>query len=98
MAGAEPLETLRSLERLGVRLVLDDFGTGYSSLSYLQHFPLHTLKLDRSFVSALGSNGGSPIVGAVVSMARALGLTVVAEGIETPEQLAQVRRLGCHQA
>jgi EAL domain-containing protein (putative c-di-GMP-specific phosphodiesterase class I) len=93
------IETLRELKALGVRLHLDDFGTGYSSLSYLKRFPLDALKLDRSFIAGLGADTQeSAIVAAVVEMARALGLTVIAEGVETEEQLASLRALGCELA
>ena len=91
-----PAETLTRLKGLGLSLILDDFGTGYSSLSYLQHFPLSGLKIDRSFVAALGgANGDGAIVDAILRMARALDLEVVAEGLETGEHLDSLRRLGC---
>jgi diguanylate cyclase (GGDEF)-like protein len=90
------VETLGRLKRLGVHLAIDDFGTGYSSLSYLQLFPVDTVKVDRSFVSRMGDSGGSDvIVAAVVGLATALGLDVVAEGVETAEQLEALRILGC---
>jgi diguanylate cyclase (GGDEF)-like protein len=90
------VETLGRLKRLGVHLAIDDFGTGYSSLSYLQLFPVDTVKVDRSFVSRMGDSGGSDvIVAAVVGLATALGLDVVAEGVETAEQLEALRLLGC---
>ena len=80
----------------GVALVLDDFGQGYSSLSYLKRFPLAAVKIDRAFVEGLcDSAADQAIVRSVVSLARELDMTVTAEGIETPEQLAHVRRLGC---
>ncbi len=91
-----PLRTLEELRAMGVRLALDDFGTGYSSLSYLRRFALDTLKVDRSFVRDLGSDPhATPLVEAVVSMAGALGLAVVAEGVETEAQRAQLAALGC---
>jgi EAL domain-containing protein (putative c-di-GMP-specific phosphodiesterase class I) len=91
-----PEQSLRKLKDLGVRLVLDDFGTGYSSLGYLRRFPLDAIKLDRSFVEHLGDRStDATIVRAVVEMAAALGLDVVAEGVETADQLAAVRALGC---
>ena len=90
------IERLRGLRSLGVRLVLDDFGTGYSSLSYLRRLPLDTIKIDRSFVSGMGTDEADlPIVQAVISLAHGLHVDVVAEGIETPEQLARLVELGC---
>ncbi|PYQ50867.1 MAG: diguanylate cyclase [Acidobacteria bacterium] len=90
------LEILTGLKQMGVRISIDDFGTGYSSLSYLKEFPIDTVKIDQSFVRDLsqGSNDGA-IVSAVISMARALKLHVVAEGVETEEQLAILRREHC---
>jgi EAL domain-containing protein (putative c-di-GMP-specific phosphodiesterase class I) len=90
--------TLEALRAAGVVAALDDFGTGYSSLSYLHRFPLHTLKIDRSFVSALhqGEHGGSTaVVRAVLAMARTLGMDVVAEGVETDEQRDCLLEIGC---
>ena len=85
---------LEELRRSGVRLSLDDFGTGYSSLSHLDRLPVHTVKLDRSFVAALDApNGNAAIVRAVQGIAEALGLSVVAEGVETPAQLSTLRAL-----
>ncbi len=93
---ASALEVLRSLKEIGVLLAIDDFGTGYSSLSYLQRFPLDVLKVDRLFVEALGVNAeAEEIVSAVINLAHALGLTVVAEGVETSEQLRILRSLEC---
>ncbi len=94
--GIAPEATMTVLRRMGVRLALDDFGTGYSSMSYLQRFHLDVLKLDRAFVAGLGSGGrDDAITGAVVTMAGALGMAVVAEGIETPTQLTALQELGC---
>jgi diguanylate cyclase (GGDEF)-like protein/PAS domain S-box-containing protein len=91
--------TLQALNELGVRLVLDDFGTGYSSLAYLNRFPFHALKIDRSFVDALGiEQEATAIVEAVIGMAQALSLEVIAEGVESEVQLAELRRLGCDYA
>jgi diguanylate cyclase (GGDEF)-like protein/PAS domain S-box-containing protein len=90
------IRALQALRELGVKLVLDDFGTGYSSLSYLKHLPLDTIKIDRSFVSELtGDDANVAIVQAVISLAHGLGIDVVAEGIETAEQLARLRELMC---
>ena len=76
--------------------MIDDFGTGYSSRTYLKRFPVDALKIDRSFVSGLGRDPeDTAICTAIVSLAHALGLQAVAEGIETPEQLAELRVLGC---
>ncbi len=93
---ATELETLR---RTGVSISLDDFGTGYSSMSYLKAFPIDALKIDRSFVSSHGASIGDPeIVRSLIVLAKSLGLAVVAEGVETPEQEAQLRELGCTKA
>ena len=87
---------LATLSELGVELAIDDFGTGYSSLSYLRHFPIDTLKVDRSFVEGLGERADDrALVTAITSMAHALDLTVVAEGVETPAQLSALRELDC---
>lgn len=89
------LQVLQALKGLGVSLAIDDFGTGYSSLGYLQRFPLDILKVDKSFVDGLEHGQGTEIVAAVVNLAHALGLVVVAEGVEQPVQLEALRRLGC---
>ena len=93
------VDALEALKALGVRLGLDDFGTGYSSLGYLRRFPLDVLKLDRSFVSELGAEAAADsIIAAVIEMARALGMEVVAEGVETEAQHSTLERLGCQLA
>jgi diguanylate cyclase (GGDEF)-like protein len=87
---------LRTLKDVGVQIALDDFGTGYSSLSHLRRFPVDSLKIDRAFVRNLPSNAEDAIiVGLVIDMGKGLNIRVVAEGVETPEQLASLRRLGC---
>ncbi|HEX4669080.1 MAG TPA: EAL domain-containing protein [Solirubrobacterales bacterium] len=96
---ATAIVSLEELNEIGVRLVLDDFGTGYSSLAYLNRFPFHALKIDRSFVDALGiEQERTAIVEAIIGMARALSLEVIAEGVENEVQLAELSRLGCDYA
>jgi diguanylate cyclase (GGDEF)-like protein/PAS domain S-box-containing protein len=89
-------KTLDDLKGLGVRLALDDFGTGYSSLSYLKRFPFDAVKVDRSFVDGLGTDPyDSALVAAIMAMADALDLDVIAEGVETEDQLAHLTKLHC---
>ena len=88
---------LNELASLGVLLALDDFGTGYSSLGYLTRFPLHILKLDKSFIGGIPFNSKQGTISqAIIGLGRNLGLEVVAEGIETPAQLDFVLNEGCH--
>ncbi len=92
----EMVKRIVDLHELGVRIALDDFGSGYSNLGYLQRFPFDKLKIDRSFVTALGqSANGGVIVQAIVALGRALGLTVLVEGVETEEQRVLLRLAGC---
>jgi EAL domain-containing protein (putative c-di-GMP-specific phosphodiesterase class I) len=90
---------LRLLRDAGVKVGLDDFGTGYSSLSYLRMFPLDFVKVDRSFIHELGVGATErAIVGSIIDLAHALGMAVVAEGVESREQLDQLVGLGCDRA
>jgi diguanylate cyclase (GGDEF)-like protein/PAS domain S-box-containing protein len=93
------ISTLRELKALGVGISIDDFGTGFSSLAYLKRFPLDELKIDKTFVDGLGQDPeDTAIVAAVMGMAHALNLRVVAEGVETADQVARLRTLGCDEA
>jgi diguanylate cyclase len=97
--GPELLESLLGLRALGVRLAIDDFGTGYSSLAYLTRLPVQIIKLDRIFSDGLGGTGfNDAIVALTVQLAHQLNLTVVAEGVETPDALDALRRQGCDAA
>lgn len=90
------IATLQELKGLGVTFAIDDFGTGYSSLSYLKSFPVDTLKIDKSFIDGLGADSEDAVlVSAIIDMAHALGLQIVAEGVETAFQLALLRGMGC---
>jgi len=90
------IATLRQFKEMGIYSSMDDFGTGYSSLSYLQRMPLHTLKIDRAFVKDIGKNGeNGEIARAIVAMAHSLGMNVIAEGVETEEQLQFLSAQGC---
>jgi EAL domain-containing protein (putative c-di-GMP-specific phosphodiesterase class I) len=97
MSDAESVtHILAQLRSLGVGLHLDDFGTGYSSLSYLHRFPIDTLKIDRSFISRMGGGSeNSEIARAIVTLAHSLGMEVIAEGVETEQQLAELKALKC---
>jgi diguanylate cyclase (GGDEF)-like protein/PAS domain S-box-containing protein len=90
------LSTLESLKQRGIEISIDDFGTGYSSLSYLKRFPIHTLKIDKSFVDNLdGKHSDDSIVKAIIQIAHSLGMAVIAEGVETPIQRERLQKLGC---
>ena len=90
------IEQLNKLCQLGVSVAIDDFGTGYSSLSYLHRFPIHTVKIDQSFVKEIHEeNGHYPVILAIISIARGLGLNLIAEGVETEEQARYLRSNGC---
>jgi EAL domain-containing protein (putative c-di-GMP-specific phosphodiesterase class I) len=87
--------SLLAIRALGVTIAIDDFGTGFSSLSYLAKLPVDTLKIDRSFVEMVSASGGLTLVSVIINLAHALKLNTVAEGVETDEQLRQLRSLGC---
>jgi len=90
---------LQEIKAMGILLAIDDFGTGYSSLSYLHRFPLDTLKIDRSFISGAGDAGeGMEIAQTIMPMAKNLRLDVIAEGVETIEQVALLKKLQCKYA
>jgi PAS domain S-box-containing protein len=96
---APVIETLHRLAHLGVHLAIDDFGTGYASLTYLKQLPADILKIDQTFTASIDSDPrDEAIVSGILTTANALGITVVAEGVETPTQLDQLRTLGCHYA
>jgi EAL domain-containing protein (putative c-di-GMP-specific phosphodiesterase class I) len=98
-ASNSAMEGLRAIRALGVNVGLDDFGTGYSSLAYLRQFPLDFVKIDQSFIHGLSDQPDEgAIVSAIIGLAHALHLSVVAEGVETEEQLVILKRLGCDQA
>jgi EAL domain-containing protein (putative c-di-GMP-specific phosphodiesterase class I) len=91
-------DRLDALKAIGVRLAIDDFGTGYASLSYLKRLPVDCLKIDRSLVKGVGyETEDTAVIRAVASLAHSLGITVTAEGIETQDQLVQLRAVGCDQ-
>jgi EAL domain-containing protein (putative c-di-GMP-specific phosphodiesterase class I) len=95
----ESIRKLRELRDMGLRMALDDFGTGYSSLAYLSTLPLDTLKIDRSFVHGMTEHAGNTsIISAIISLAEALRLKVVAEGVETEAQAQLLQDLRCEQA
>jgi EAL domain-containing protein (putative c-di-GMP-specific phosphodiesterase class I) len=90
---------MRNLAQLGVQIAVDDFGTGYSSLSVMHHFPLHSVKIDRSFVNNLTiTKDAESLVRTIIAMAQSLGADVVAEGIETAEQMNALLEMKCIKA
>ena len=92
------IATIRGLREAGIQVLIDDFGTGYSSLSYLQRFSVDTLKIDRSFLMEQGDGEGWDIVETIITLAEDLGVTVIAEGVETEEQNARLKQLRCGHA
>jgi len=89
-------EIFRRLREIGVQFQIDDFGTGYSSLSYLQRYPVHTIKIDKSFIDEMKTGGkGAELIRTIVQMAKELGMDTIAEGVETEEQLQSLRNLRC---
>ena len=97
--GGEAQDALHQIAKLGVGIAIDDFGTGYSGLAYLKRFPIDTVKIDQSFIRDLTVDPeDAAIVTAIVAMARSLDVDVVAEGVETEEQVDELKRLGCRRA
>ena len=95
-ASEDVQERLTAIRNLGVRIALDDFGAGFSGFAYLQSFPVDAIKVDRAFISKLGTNSASNVlVAALVSVAHASGIRVVAEGVESEAQLKQLQKMGC---
>ena len=90
-------QALKVLSSHGVRIALDDFGTGYASLSHLTHYPVDLLKIDRSFIAQIGNSAdAAAICSAVINLGQCLGMEVIAEGVETPEQEAYLLSVGCN--
>ena len=92
----DSIAKLKELAAMGVRLALDDFGAGYSSLTYLRQLPVDTVKIDKSFIDKITTDAShSALIAAIINMSHGLGLNVVAEGVETPEQMANLTRYHC---
>jgi EAL domain-containing protein (putative c-di-GMP-specific phosphodiesterase class I) len=90
------LQCISEIRKLGIKIAIDDFGTGYSSLSYLNNFPADILKVDKSFIDKMNSNDASEqYVAAIISMGHVMNFGVISEGVENPEQLETLRRIGC---
>jgi len=89
------VEKLKQLSASGIKIAIDDFGTGYSSLNYLKKFPIHTIKIDQSFIADIERDGDTSIVTAIIAMAKGLHLNLIAEGVETENQLAFLRKMEC---
>ncbi len=95
----DALKKLQAIKNLGVKISIDDFGTGYSSLSYLSRYPIDLLKIDKSFIQGAPSNAQKkPLVEAIIRMGQSMGLTIIAEGIETEEEFSYLVALGCESA
>jgi len=93
------IHKLKELSKKGVNIAIDDFGTGYSSLSYLHKLPIHTLKVDRTFIREVNIlQTGKSIINTIVAMVKGLGLNVIAEGVETQQQLDYLREIDCNEA
>jgi EAL domain-containing protein (putative c-di-GMP-specific phosphodiesterase class I) len=90
------MAVFEELAAMDIQFQIDDFGTGYSSLSYLQDYPIQTIKIDRAFIEKMGANNTSEIVRTIIAMAHDLGLDAIAEGIETEDQLANLKKFECN--
>ena len=91
----DTVKKMNALQSLGIRIAIDDFGTGYSSLTYLNTLPLDVLKIDQSFVRDISNDNNTAIIGTIISMAKHLGLKVIAEGVETEGELEYLTSAGC---
>jgi EAL domain-containing protein (putative c-di-GMP-specific phosphodiesterase class I) len=91
------IAVFQELNNLGIQFDIDDFGTGYSSLSYLQYFPIQTIKIDRSFIHRMDTNANNiDIIRTIIALAHDMGMDAIAEGIETQDQLDDLKKLGCN--